>query len=406
MEYIFDNLINRKGTRSAKWEYMQSGIDPEKLLETENVPGGERIIPMWVADMDFPSPAPVVEALRKRAEHGIFGYTVPGEPYLRSIVDWFSRRHQWNIDPEWICVTFGVIPALNILVRTFTSPGDKVLVQRPVYYPFFSVIERNGCSIENNPLIYRNKRYTMDFTDLAEKVRDPSVKIAILCSPHNPVGRVWSEEELTRFTEICLENGVLVISDEIHGDLVYSGYSFTPLARINNRFSDKSIICTAPSKTFNLAGLQTSDIVISNGDLRKRFKQALQRNGIFGINPFGQTALEAAYNDGEEWLEQVLDYLEGNLHYLKSFVSKKLPGVTLVQPEATFLVWIDFRNLVLEAGDLRKLMLEKAGVHFEEGGIFGPEGDGFERINIACPRSILREGLTRIERTLKKEGYF
>jgi cystathionine beta-lyase len=406
MIYDFDNVINRKVTGSVKWEYMQSDINPEKGIEAVKVSEGDCIIPMWVADMDFASPAPVIEALRKRAEHGVFGYTVPGASYFRSVVDWFSRRHKWNIDPQWICVTFGVVPALNILVRTFTSPGDKVLVQRPVYYPFFSAVERNGRSIVNNALIYKNRRYVMNYADLAEKVRDPLVKMAILCSPHNPVGRVWTEEELTRFAEMCLENEVIIVSDEIHGDLIHRGYSFTPLARINKLFRDQCIICTAPSKTFNLAGLQTSNIVVASENLRKRFTQALQSNGIFGINPFGQTALEAAYNNGEEWLEQVLDYLEGNVQYLKSFISEKLPGIHVVQPEATYLVWMDFRKLSLEAGDLRRLMLEKAGVHFDEGVIFGPEGDGFERINIACPRSILSEALARIEHTLKSEGYY
>jgi cystathionine beta-lyase len=320
-------------------------------------------------------------------------------------MDWFSRRHNWSIDPEWICVSFGVIPALNILVRTFANPGDKVLVQRPVYYPFFSAIERNGGRIINNPLIYRDNCYTIDFDDLTEKVSDPAVKLAILCSPHNPVGRVWSEEELTRFAEICLDKDVIIISDEIHGDLIYRGHRFTPLARINNRIADNCIVCTAPSKTFNLAGLQTSNIIISNSILRKRFKEALQSNGIFGINPFGQTALEAAYNEGEEWLEQVLDYLSGNLQYLQSYLSDRIPVINLIQPGATYLVWMDFRNLALEAEDLRRLMLHKAGIHFDEGGIFGPEGEGFERINIACPRPVLQEALTRIEHTLKEEGF-
>jgi cystathionine beta-lyase len=290
-------------------------------------------------------------------------------------------------------------------VRTFTNPGDKVLVQRPVYYPFFSAIERNGGSIINNPLIYRDNRYTIDFDDLTAKVKDPAVKLAILCSPHNPVGRVWSAEELTRFADICLENGVLIVSDEIHCDLVFRQHNFTPLARINSRFADNCIVCTAPSKTFNLAGLQTSNIIISNRGLRKRFKEALQSNGIFGVNPFGQTALEAAYNEGEEWLEQVLSYLDDNVEYLGSFLSERIPGIKLVQPEATYLVWMDFRSLGLEAGDLRRLMLKKAGIHFDEGGIFGPEGEGFERINVACPRSILKEALTRIENTLKAEGF-
>jgi cysteine-S-conjugate beta-lyase len=405
MGYNFDKVIERRGSGSVKWEYMQSSADPEKWLETAKVPGGSRIIPMWVADMDFESPPAVIDTLKKRAGHGIFGYTVPGEHYYRCIIDWFNRHQNWHIESEWICVTFGVVPAINLLVQAFTSPGDGVLVQRPVYYPFFGAIERNGRSLVNNPLICQNGRYRMDFADLEKKARDPSVRLAILCSPHNPVGRVWTEEELTRFGKICLDNDVLVVSDEIHGDLVYKRGTFVPFGGLNDRFSKNSIICTAPSKTFNLAGLQTSNIIIHDEEMRNRFKTILRSNGVFGINPFGQAALEAAYGQSEEWLEHLLDYLEDNLKYMQAFAAKNLPGIEIVQPEGTYLVWLDFRGLGVGARDLRTLMLEKAGIHFDEGFIFGPEGEGFERINIACPRSILAEALSRIADTLKTEGY-
>ncbi len=401
MQYNFDERRERKGTGSVKWEYLQTGKDPEKWVGRAEYPGRDCILPMWVADMDFPSPMPVVEALKDRASHGIFGYTVPGESYYRAVTEWFGRRQNWQIDPKWICVTPGVVPALNMLVRTFTSPGDRVLIQRPVYYPFFSAIENNGCSIENNPLLYDNNRYSMDFNDLEMKTRDSAVKLAILRSPHNPVGRVWTEEELNRFGDICLGNNVLIVSDEIHGDLTYRGSRFIPFSGMSEQFRENSIICTAPSKTFNLAGLQTSNIIIPNEEYRKRFKKTLHSNGIFGISLFGQTALEAAYTRGEEWLKQVMEYIEKNLDYLKDFVSRNLRGIEVVPPEGTYLVWLDCRGLSLDKWELKKIMLEKAGVYFDEGFIFGPEGEGFERINIACPRGILSEALERIEKVLE-----
>ncbi|MBM2847627.1 MAG: cystathionine beta-lyase, partial [Anaerolineales bacterium] len=386
MQYDFSQEINRRGTHSIKWGFMQDEEDPLRAKPTEAFFGENRILPLWVADMDFASPRPVVEALIERAEHGIYGYTGKTDSYCEAVVNWMRKRHGWEIAPEWICTTPGVVPALNMLVRAFVAPGERVLIQRPVYYPFFGAIENNGAEMVVNPLVYENGRYRMDFGDLEEKARDPRVRLAILCSPHNPVGRVWTADELTRFGEICLKNDVLIVSDEIHGDLIYRGNKFVPLARLGEAFAQNAITCTAPSKTFNLAGLHTSNIIISNPELRGRFEKTLQSNGLFGINAFGVVAVEAAYNHGEEWLAQVLDYLEGNLRYLEDYVSGRIPQVTVIRPEGTYLVWIDCRRLGLDKDGLKRLMLKEARVYLDEGFLFGPEGEGFERINIACPR--------------------
>jgi len=396
MQYDFNREINRRGTHSIKWGFMQDEEDPLRAKATEAFFGENRILPLWVADMDFASPRPVVEALIERAEHGLYGYTGKTDSYCEAVVTWMRKRHGWEIAPEWICTTPGVVPALNMLVRAFVAPGERVLIQRPVYYPFFGAIENNGAEMVVNPLVYENGRYRMDFGDLEEKARDPRVRLAILCSPHNPVGRVWTADELTRFGEICLKNDVLIVSDEIHGDLIYRGNKFVPLASLGEAFAQNAITCTAPSKTFNLAGLHTSNIIISNPELRGRFEKTLQSNGLFGINAFGVVAVEAAYNHGEEWLAQVLDYLEGNLRYLEDYVSGRIPQVTVIRPEGTYLVWMDCRRLGLDKDGLKRLMLKEARVYLDEGFLFGPEGEGFERINIACPRSILVEALERI----------
>jgi cystathionine beta-lyase len=396
MNYNFDAEVDRRNSGSLKWEFIQSEKDPLKWEHTDRFFGENRILPMWVADMDFPCPKPVVDAVVARAEHGIYGYTMPAPTFHQSVVRWMRRRHGWEIAPEWICITHGVVPALNMLVRGFVSPGDKVLIQPPVYYPFYSAIENNGAELAVNPLIHEDGRYRMDFADLEAKCRDPKVKLAILCSPHNPVGRVWSKEELLRFGEICIDNDVLVVSDEIHGDLIYSGHTFTPFANVSEAFAQNSVTCTAPSKTFNLAGLQTSCIVIPNGHLRSRFEGTLQSSGIFGVGSFGAVALQAAYDHGEEWLAQLLEYLEGNLHYLEQYVAERIPQIAVVPPEGTYLVWLDCRGLGLDKWELKQLMLEGARVYLDEGFLFGPEGEGFERINIACPRALLVEALDRI----------
>lgn len=400
MKYDFDREIDRIRTGSVKWEFFQDG---EKLIHWDHMdkpPGEDRILPMWVADMDFPSPKPVVDALVARAEHGIYGYTERTESYYECVVRWMKRRHGWTIAREWICTTPGVVPALNLLVRTFVGSGGKVLIQPPVYRPFFSAIKNNDSQLVSNPLTYQDGRYTMDYDDLEEKTRAADVRMAILCSPHNPVGRVWTREELARFGETCLDRGVLVVSDEIHGDLILKGHVFTPFAAINEEFAQHAIICTAPSKTFNLAGLQTSNIIIPNDELRARFQTTLRSSGLFGVGVFGLVALQAAYDLGEEWLEQVLDYVEGNLGYLQAYLGEQLPQISVVRPEGTYLVWLDCRRLGLDRWGLKRLMLDKARVYLDEGFIFGPEGEGFERINIACPRSILVEALERIRKAI------
>jgi len=400
VNYDFDTEISRAGTNAAKWEFIQEGQDPHHMEHTDKFYGENRILPMWVADMDFPCPQRVVEALVARARHGIYGYTAPTDAYYSAVVSWMKRRQGWQVDPEWICITPGVVPALNMLVRTFVSPGEKVLIQPPVYHPFFHAIENNQAELAANALIYENGRYRMDYADLETKAKDPSVKLAILCSPHNPVGRVWSRDELLRFGDICLGNDVLVVSDEIHADLIYKGHTFTPWVSLGEAFAQHAVVCTAPSKTFNLAGLHTSNIVIPNAELRARFKKTLQSNGLVGIGPFGLVALEAAYTHGEEWLDQVLDYLEGNLHYLEDYVAHHIPRISVVRPEGTYLAWLDCRGLGLDKWALKHLMLNEARVFLDEGFIFGPEGEGFERINIACPRSILVEALERIREAM------
>ena len=393
MKYDFDMEVDRRNSHSLKWEFMHTG---EKLTHTTRFLGESRVLPMWVADMDFVSPKPVVDALIKRAQQGIYGYTAPTQPFYNSLVRWMKRRHDWRIEPEWICITPGVVPALNMLVRSLVSPGDKVLIQPPVYHPFYRAIENNGAEPALNPLALEDDRYRMDFADLEAKCRDPKVKLAFLCSPHNPVGRVWTREELIRFGEICMHNNIPVVSDEIHGDLIHEDHIFTPFAHISNAFSENSITCTSPSKTFNLAGLRTSCIIIPNGNLRSGFEKVLQANGLFGVDAFGAVAFQAAYDHGEEWLAQLLEYIGGNLEYLERYVAQHIPRLKVISPEGTYLVWLDCRGLGLGRKALRKLMLESARIYLDDGFIFGPEGECFERINIACPRSILAEALDRI----------
>jgi cystathionine beta-lyase len=396
----FDEEVDRTGTDSLKWEFAPQEDVPERWLHTDRFVGEDRFLPMWVADMDFRCPDPVVEALVARAAKGIYGYSAPGDAFYQSVVRWMSRRHGWDIAPGWICISPGVVPALNMLVRTFTSPGDGVLIQPPVYHPFYHTIEYNAADVVTNPLIYEGGRYHMDFADLEQKAKDPRVKMAILCSPHNPIGRVWTRDELRRFGEICIANDVLVVSDEVHGDLIYKGNVFTPFAKISTDFAGHSIICTAPSKTFNLAGLQTSCVIIPDEELRARFRKTLDSNGLVIPNSFGIVALQAAYDHGEEWLEQVLGYLQANLEYLEAYVAERIPQIRVVRPEGTYLVWLDCRELGLDKLALKRLMMDEAKLYLDDGYIFGPGGEGFERMNIACPRSILAEALDRIRKAI------
>jgi cysteine-S-conjugate beta-lyase len=397
MKYNFDMEIDRQNTQSAKWGVIQDPDNPSRWHATDAYFGENRLLPLWVADMDFPAPQPVVDALVRRAQHGIFGYTIRTDSYNEAVVDWMKRRHGWPIKPEWIVSTPGVVPAINYMVRTFTGPGEKVLVQRPVYYPFFNAIENNGAEIVSSSLVLASGRYEIDFDDFEKKTADPSVTLFILCNPHNPVGRVWTRDELTRIERICRKHGVLVVADEIHGDLIYSGVRFTPFAVLGEEAAGSTITCTAPSKTFNLAGLHTSNIIIADPQLRQRFQQTLNSCGMGKwANPFGVVACEAAYRHGEEWLAQAMAYIEENFNYLLAFIADKVSGIRVIRPEGTYLVWLDCRGLGLDKWALKKLMLKKARIFADEGFIFGPEGEGFERINIACPRPILQDALARI----------
>ncbi|MEK5393312.1 MalY/PatB family protein [Margalitia sp. FSL K6-0131] len=388
MKYNFDEEINRFNTSSVKWD------------EVDTIFNGENLLPMWVADMDFKVPEPVIEAIKQRAEHGIFGYTARNDSYYEAIINWMQRRHNWKVEKDWICHAPGVVPALGMIVRTFTKPGDKIIIQSPVYYPFTNVVEKNERVIVQNPLKYEDGKYVMDFEDLESKI-DHDVKMIIISSPHNPVGRVWKKEELTQLGDICLKHNILVVSDEIHFDLILKGHSHTPFASISEEFAQNSIICTAPSKTFNLAGLQTSNIIIPNKNIREKFTNTLESLFIGMTSTFGLVATESAYRYGDEWLDQLLVYLQKNLEFLTDYINQNIPELKVIPTEGTYLVWIDCRELGLEAKELEHLMQKEARVALDEGYIFGKSGEGFTRMNIACPRSILEEGLKRIEKAVK-----
>ncbi|MBA7483108.1 Cystathionine beta-lyase PatB [subsurface metagenome] len=390
MKYNFDEIIDRTNYHSVKWDELKTNFG--------DFPKG--VLPMWIADMEFRSPQPVIEAIKKAAEHGIYGYTSRPDSYYKAIIDWMDRRHNWKIKKDWITYSPGVVPALSLIIRAFCQPGDKVIVQPPVYYPFFRVIENNGCHRVNNPLKLSNKKYFMDYDDLERKIDDPRVKLLILCNPHNPVGRVWQKEELIILGEICLEHNIIVVSDEIHADILFKGYRHIPFASISPAFAHNSITCTAPSKTFNLAGLKTSSIIIPNKKYYKIYENLLDSLSLGGNNTFGLVALEAAYRDGEEWLEQLLSYLNENLKFLMKYFKERIPKIKVIRPEGTYLIWLDCRQLGLSAKDLSNFMIKKAKVALDDGDWFGTEGKGFMRINIACPRSFLEEGLKRIERAV------
>lgn len=379
MIYNFNKITPRRNTNSYKW-------DSAKNAE---------ILPMWVADMDFPTAPAIIAALQKRVAHGIFGYTRVPDAYYEAVTKWFSRRHQWQIKREWIIYTSGVVPALSAVIKALTVPGDKVLVQTPVYNCFFSSIRNNGCEVADNPLIYRNDTFTINYEDLEQKTADPKVKVMLLCNPHNPTGRVWSKNELSRIGEICIRNGVTVISDEIHGELVFSGHTYTPFASLSEEFLCHSVTCTSPSKAFNIAGLQIANIVCADAEMHAKIDRAININEVCDVNPFGVTATIAAYNEGEEWLLQLLNYLQQNYLYMKEFCSKYLSQFPITVPEGTYLVWMDCRALGLPSEILEQQLADNAQLWLNAGNMYGPDGEGFMRWNIACPRTLLVEGLKR-----------
>ncbi len=385
MKYNFDEIIPRRGTNSYKWDSA----------------GDADVLPMWVADMDFRTAPPVVEALRKRVEHGIFGYVRVPDAYYAAVTNWFARRHDWQIEKEWIIYTTGVVPALSAVIKALTIPGDKVMVQTPVYNCFFSSIRNNGCGMIANPLIYRNGTYQIDFADLEQKAADPSVKVLLLCNPHNPAGRVWTKQELTRIGDICIRNNVWVVADEIHCELVFPGHTYIPFASISQEFLMHSVTCTSPSKAFNLAGLQIANIISADTDIRTKIDKAININEVCDVNPFGVEALMAAYNDGEEWLEELKQYLFANYNYLRVYFEEYLPEFPVATLEGTYLVWADCSVLNQSSDETVKTLLEKEKLWVNEGSLYGEAGEGFIRINIACPRQQLIEGLNRLRRALK-----
>ena len=398
MNYNLDQIIDRGGTGSNKWDSYRGGSHAGPIVPIDPKLQSDGPIPMWVADMDFSSPQSVLDALSKRVDHGIFGYTSASEGYYSSVVSWFEKRHAWKISKEWITTTPGVVPALHFAVKTWCHKGDKVLIQKPVYYPFFRAIANGGCETVSSNLIEKGGFYNMDFEDLEEKSSDPKVKISILCSPHNPVGRVWTSEELRQYGEICNRNGVIVIADEIHSDLIMPGNVFQPYASLEDEFANNTMVCTAPSKTFNLAGMHLSNMVIPNSKLKKEFDSYMFGIGVAGgLNPFALVAIEAAYRGGEDWLDQVLEYIHQNYLFLKQYITDNIPQLKISDLQGTYLTWIDFRELGLDQVALEKLTQLDAKVLFDEGHVFGDEGFGFERINIACPRSILALALHRLK---------
>ncbi len=397
MTYNFDEEINRFDTHCTKWEY--EFID-ERAFQTDRAHpkhGDDQLLPLWVADMDFRSPPAVIEALQERAAHGIYGYSAPADCYYEAFQAWTAKHYGRLIEREWVVITPGVVAAIDTMVQAFTAPGDKIIVQPPVYYPFFNSIENNDRVVANNPLKLTGTRYEMDFDDLAEKAADPAATMAILCSPHNPVGRVWTPQELARFGQICRANDVLVIADEIHADLIFDGIEFTSYACISEDFANSSIVCTAPSKTFNLAGLKLSNIIVQNEEMRVALVQMLKRNGLSGTNAFGIVAADAAYRDGEAWLQEAMAYIQQNYRFLQAYVAENIPQLRVMPLEGTYLAWIDFGALGLDLAQREALLLDEAKVWLNEGAIFGAGGEGFQRINLACPRSILERALRRIK---------
>ena len=385
MKYNFDEIIPRRGTNSYKWD---SSADAD-------------VLPMWVADMDFRTAPPVVEALKKRVEHGIFGYVRVPDAYYEEITNWFARRHAWRIEKEWIIYTTGVVSAISAAIKALTVPGDKVMVQTPVYNCFFSSIRNNGCEMIANPLVYRNRGYQIDFDDLEKKASDPKVKLMLLCNPHNPVGRVWSKQELRQIGEICIRNNVFVVADEIHCELVFLGHEYTPFASISEEFLMNSVTFVSPSKAFNLAGLQIANIISADANVRVRIDKAININEVCDVNPFGVEALMAAYNEGEEWLEELKIYLFANYIYLKGYFDEYLPEFPVMMLEGTYLVWVDCSVLNQTSAEIVKDLLKKEKLWVNEGSLYGETGEGFIRINIACPRQRLIEGLNRLKRVLK-----
>ena len=386
--FNFDETVCRRGTDCEKWD----GGDAEGLL------------PMWVADMDFRTAPCVIDALRKRVEHGVFGYEHVPETYYDAVINWFRRRHGWTMRREWLIYTTGVVPAVSAIIKAVTQPGDKVLVQSPVYNCFFSSIRNNGCVMEDNHLVYADDSYTIDFDDFERRASDPKVKAFLLCNPHNPAGRVWSEAELRRMGDICIRHGVFVIADEIHCDIVMPGYKYTPFASLSDDFLRHSATCTAPTKTFNIAGTQIANITAADDDVRRRIDKAININEVCDVSPFGVTALQAAYNEGEAWVDALIKYLHANYEYLKTYFAEHLPQIPVTRLEGTYLVWLDCAALGKPSPVIVDELKRQEKLWLNDGEMYGEHDRPFVRMNIACPRATLEKGLEMFRRYADRES--
>ncbi len=388
--YNFDEIIDRRNTNSLKYDFAVERGRPADVL------------PLWVADMDFRAPEPVLDALQRSINHGIFGYSDVKEDYFEAVSGWFKTHFGWETQPEWLVKTPGVVFALAMAVRALTQPGDSVLIQPPVYYPFFSVIQDNGRNVAESPLVYENGRYTIDFEDFERKIVEQNVKLFILCSPHNPVGRVWTLEELRHLGQICQKHGLYVVSDEIHCDFAFSEHPHHSFPRAVPELSDRTIVCTAPSKTFNLAGLQVSNIFIPGKDVRAKFEKEIDRAGYSQLNSLGLVACQAAYEGGGEWLEQCRTYLRDNLNFLRTFLQERIPQIKLVEPEGTYFAWLDCSGLDLDCRGLNDLIIKRAKLWLDAGHIFGQDSAQFQRIVLACPRAVLSQALEQLEQAVRE----
>lgn len=392
MRYDFDKIVERRGTNCLKYDFAAERGKPADIL------------PLWVADMDFPTVPAVSKRLAEAAQHGIFGYSDGKDDYFEAVAGWYRKHFGWQVKREWMVKTPGVVFALAMAIRAFTQEGDAVLIQQPVYYPFGRTIRENDRVLVNSPLKLADGHYEIDFEDFEEKLAANHVKLFLLCSPHNPVGRVWKEWELRKIGDICLKHGVLVVSDEIHCDFTYPGYTHCTFAALSPEFADITVTCTAPSKTFNLAGLQASNIFISNQALRRKFIKQIEAAGYSQLNQMGLLACQAAYEEGDEWLAQLKEYLGGNLAFVRSYLQENIPEIKLVEPEGTYLIWLDFRALNLTEEEREDLIVNRAKLWLDSGAMFGVDGEGFERVNIACPRATLEQALQQLEQAVHFAG--
>ena len=390
MVFNFNKIVDRRNTNSIKYDFAKQRGKPEDA------------IPLWVADMDFKTLPEVTDALVKASEHGIFGYSEVKEEYFTTLYNWYSDKFGWNIRPQWLVKTPGIVYAIAMAIRAFTKEGEGVMIQKPVYYPFSETIVSNKRVLVNNPLVYRDGTYKMDLEDFEKKVISEKVKLFILCNPHNPVGRVWTKDELTGLGDICIKHNVIVVSDEIHADFIYEGHQHLIFASLKPEYANITITCTAPSKTFNLAGLQVSNIFIQNSYMKASFEEEIVKSGYSQLNTMGLIACHAAYEYGSEWLAQLKAYLSGNLSFIKGYLNERLPGIKLVEPEGTYLVWLDFNDLKLSDEELENLISNEAKLWLDNGLMFGEEGRGYQRINIACPRELLSRAFEQLEAAVRK----